>query len=219
VGKRQEKTRRIALFVEGDTERGDARQATLPVFFHKWLDPQLPEYGRVGIKPVKFQGVSNYLDDLAMKVGLYLDEGRANCVFGLVDLYGIPTDRIDLTSCTTVIEKVAKARKQIRAMVPERYRGRFRQHFAVHEVEAWLLAYPERWPAKIRDQITKRPPEQVNFKEPPAKFLKRLLGGKYKKTVTAKNLFPSVDPQVAIDKCPHLAVLANDLLRVARQLQ
>ncbi len=219
MGKGQAKTRRIALFVEGDTERGGARQATLPTFFHNWLDPQLPDMGRVGIKAVKFQGVSNYLDDVAMKVALHLDERGANCVFGLVDLYGLPPNRIDLTRCATVAEKVAEARKQIRGLIPRQYRNRFRQHFAVHEVEAWLLAYPEKWPAKIRTQITKKPPEEVNFSEPPAKFLKRLLGGRYKKTVMAKNIFPFVDPGVAIGKCPHLARLANDMLQVARRLQ
>ena len=36
------KARRIALFVEGDTERGDARRRTLPTFFHRWLDPNCP---------------------------------------------------------------------------------------------------------------------------------------------------------------------------------
>ena len=104
MGKRLGKTRRIALFVEGDTERGSARQATLPRFFHNWLDPQLPEHGKVAIKPVKFQGVSNYLDDLAMKVALHLDEGSVNFVLGLVDLYGLPSSRIDLTRCATVAE-------------------------------------------------------------------------------------------------------------------
>jgi hypothetical protein len=219
VGKRQEETRQIALFVEGDTERGDARQTTLPKFFHNWLDPQLPEFGRVGIKAVKFQGVSNYLDDLAMKLALHLDGGTAKFVFGLVDLYGLPPNRIDLTRCTTVAEKIDQARKQIRALVPRQFQSRFRQHFAVHEVEAWLLAYPQRWPSEIRTQITKRPPEEVNFTEPPAKFLKRILGGGYKKTVTAKNIFPFVDPGVAVGKCPHLARLANDLLQVSRRLQ
>ena len=219
MGKRQGKTRRIALFVEGDTERGSARQETLPRFFHNWLDPQLPKHCKVGIKPVKFQGVSNYLDDLAMKVALHLDEERENCVFGLVDLYGLSSNRIDLTRCTTVAEKVREARKQIRALVPPQYQSRFRQHFAVHEVEAWLLAYPEKWPEKIRGQITRKPPEEVNFTQPPAKFLKRLLGGQYKKTVTAKNIFPLVDPGVAIGKCPYLAQMANDMLRVAQRLQ
>jgi len=215
--------RRIALFVEGDTERGDARRKTLPVFFHNWLDPKLPNTTRVGIDAVKFQGVSQYLNNLPQKVAMYLDHRLANFVVGLVDLYGLPA-RIDLSACESVEEKIRKARNDITKLVPDEYRNRFRQHFAVHEVEAWLLAYPERWPVKIRnrkvrDQIKKRRPEQVNFSEPPAKFLKRLMGGECKKTVHAKNIFPEVEPQVAIDACPHLKLLANQLLEIARRLQ
>ena len=206
-------TRRIALFVEGDTER------TLPAFFHKWLDPQLPEKSKVGITAVKFQGVSNFLDEVPKKVESYLNEGRANFVVGLVDLYGIPSYRIDLSTYASIRQKVSAARRYIRHLVPSQLRDRFRQHFAVHEVEAWLLAYPERWPATVREQIQKRPPEQVDFKEPPARFLKRILGGRYKKTVHAKNLFPEVDPQSAIDTCPFLKLLAEDLLTIAKRLQ
>lgn len=212
-------SRQIALFVEGDTERGDARQKTLPSFFRTWLDPQLPSLSRVGIHAVKFQGVSDYLDDLATKLELYLMDGRANYVVGLVDLYGLPPSRIDLSDCATVPEKVVKARQQIRTLVPDEFKDQFRQHFAVHEIEAWLLAYPERWPPQVRDQIMRRPPEQVNFNAPPAKFLKRILGGRYKKTVHAKNIFPQVDPQTAIDKCPFLKLLAEDLFEIARRLQ
>ena len=211
--------RRIALFVEGDTERGDARRKTLPVFFHNWLDPQLPEGSRVGIRAINFQGVSNYLDDLAKTVERYLNEGRANFVVGLVDLYGLPPDRIDLSRCTSINEKVSRARQYIRNLVPAEFRDLFHQHFAVHEVEAWLLAYPDKWPPEVRDQIRKRAPEDVDFNEPPAKFLKRILRGRYKKTVYAKNLFPNVDAQQAIDKCPFLKLLAEDLLEIARRLQ
>jgi hypothetical protein len=211
--------RRIALFVEGDTERGEARRRTLSHFFHSWLDPQLPPTSKVGITTVKFQGVSNYLDDLPQKVSLYLENGRANFVFGLVDLYGIPPDRIELSRYTTVQEKVKAARAYMRGLVSQQHQDRFRQHFAVHEVEAWLLAYPELWPTEVRSQSKKRPPEQVNFNEPPAKFLKRILGGRYKKTTTAMNLFFRVNPQVAIDRCPYLKQLAEDLLRVAKLLQ
>lgn len=168
---------------------------------------------------MKFQGVSNYLDDLATKVRLYLTERRANFVVGLVDLYGLPPSHIDLSQYATIEEKVKTARREIRRLVPVDLQGRFHQHFAVHEVEAWLLAYPERWPENVRDTIRRRPPEQVNFKEPPAKFLKRILGGKYKKTVYAKNIFPLVDPQTAIDKCPFLKLLAQDLLEIAKRLQ
>ncbi|HKI21142.1 MAG TPA: DUF4276 family protein, partial [Isosphaeraceae bacterium] len=64
----------------------------------------------------------------------------------------------------------------------------------------------------------RRLPEQVNFNEPPAKFLKRILG-RYKKTTTAMNLFPKLDAQVAINQCPYLKLLMEDLLRVAQMLQ
>ncbi len=104
--------RRIALFVEGDTERN------LPTFFHKWLDPQLPEMSKVGITAVKFQGVSNFLDDLPKKIELYLSEGRANFVVGLIDLYGIPTNRIDLSKHASVRQKVSAARRYILRLVP-----------------------------------------------------------------------------------------------------
>ncbi|MGZ5975322.1 MAG: DUF4276 family protein [Isosphaeraceae bacterium] len=219
MSKLSQRARRVALFVEGDTERGEARRRTLSAFFHRWLDPQLPSASKVGITPVKFQGVSNYLDDLPQKVALYLDDGRANFVFGLIDLYGIPVSRIDLSKYSTIQEKVKAGRAYIRALVPQEYRERFRQHFAVHEIEAWFLAYPEQWPAEVRSQITKRPPEQVDFNEPPAKFLKRILGGRYKKTTTAMNVFPRVDPQGAINQCPHLKHLVEGLLAVARLLR
>lgn len=212
-------SRRIALFVEGETERGEARRKTLPVFFRKWLDPQLPDQSKVGIQAVKFKGVSNYLDDLSTKVEMYLTDNRANYVFGLVDLYGLPPDRFDFSDCTSVKDKVIAARRVIRALIPPQFSNRFRQHFSVHEVEAWLLAYPERFKPEVRARIRRRKPEDVNFDEPPAKFLKNILGKSYKKTVTAKNIFPNVDPQIAIDKCPYLKLLAEDLLAVAKILQ
>lgn len=207
-------SRRIALFLEGETERA------LPPFIHKWLDPQLPEGKKVGITPVKFDGVSNYLDDLRTMVATYLDERRANFVVGLVDLYGIPASRIDLSQYGTIKEKIVAARAYIRNLVAKQYRDRFRQHFAVHELEAWLLAYPEELSKEkvIQSQIKNRPPEQVNFSEPPAKFLKRILQ-RYKKITVAMNLFPKVDPQVAIDKCPYLKQFMDDLLMLARLLQ
>jgi len=214
----QSPKRRIALFVEGHSECGNAQQKTLPTFFHRWLDPQLPDKGKVGIQAVNFKGVSHYLNDLPNKVKSYLSEGRASFVIGLVDLYGLP-DRIDLTNCRSVKEKVDTARRYIQNLVPKNFKKQFRQHFAVHELEAWLLAYPDEWSdEKVRNQIRKKPPEEVNFDLPPAKFLKKILG-RYHKTLTAKKLFSKVDPQIAIDTCPYLKLLSEDLLNIAKKLQ
>jgi hypothetical protein len=206
-------TRRIALFVEGDTE------LALPAFFHAWLDPQLPVANKVGITPVKFQGITNYLDDVGAKAEMYLDRQKANVVVGVVDLYGLPPNRINLSKCVTVKDKVLAARAYIRALIPGHLRRFFRQHFAVHETEAWLLAYPNEWPPPVRGVITKRPPEEIDFNEPPAKLLARLLRGDYKKTVRARTIFGRVDPQVAIAACPYLKLLADDLLLLATALQ
>jgi|HubBroStandDraft_4_1064222.scaffolds.fasta_scaffold106897_2 hypothetical protein len=212
------KSRQIALFVEGDSERGDARRQTLSRFFHRWLDPQLLPTSRVGITAVKFQGVSNYFDDVGQKVEMFLENKRANFVFGLVDLYGIPANRINLAEFPSVAAKVLAAREYIQTLIPHRHRGLFHQHFAVHEVEAWLLSDLTVWPQDARAHITKRDPEKVNFNEPPAKFLKRILG-RYKKKTTAMNLFPKIDPNVAYARCPHLKALLDDLLRVAKLLE
>jgi len=205
--------RRIVLFVEGPSEHA------LAAFFHNWLDAQLPELQRVGIKPVAFPGVSEYLKSFPKKLENLLDTRGANFVFGLLDLYGLRPEHVDLSHCATVDHKVAEARKVIHQKVPPRLKDRFCQHFAVHELEAWLLAYPERWPADVRQQIETRSPEAVNFEEPPANFLRRILGRRYKKTVCARNIFPNVDPRVAIGKCPYLRRLAEDMLEVARRLQ
>jgi hypothetical protein len=128
MSKRPQTARRIALFVEGHTERGDARRRTLPDFFHRWLDPQLPSTSRAGITAVRFQGVSNFLDDIPQKVALYLEHNQANFVFGLIDLYGIPKARIDLSQHVTTQKKVEAARAYVRSLVPQAYSNRFRQH-------------------------------------------------------------------------------------------
>jgi hypothetical protein len=127
-------------------------------------------------------------------------------------------ERLNLSGCRTVDEKVAKARAIIERRVPKKLRPGFRQHFAVHEIEAWLLAYPQQWPEHSRSRIMQRRPEEVNFNKPPAKFLREILGGRYRKTADARRIFNAVDAQVAIDLCPYLKALADDLLKIAQRL-
>lgn len=183
--------RRIALLVEGETEQ------YVKLFLHRWLNRQLPMDRRIGLRVVRCHGVGNYLRELAQRVNLAISRDRADFVFGLVDLYGLP---IDMSRCSTIEEKVSLARQIISGRINKPQRKFFRQHFAVHEIEAWLLAYPDQWPQAIRDQVRARPPEQVNFDKPPSKLLGELLGG-YKKIVHAKRIFSSVDAQTAIDVC------------------
>ena len=136
-----------------------------------------------------------------------------------MDLYGLG-DVIDLSRFVTVEDKITASRNQFEKIIPRNYRNRFRQHFAVHELEAWLLAYPNEWPEIIREQLRKiKEPEKVNFQESPAKLLKRLMKKRYSKTVFASKISPKVDPDVADQKCPNLRLMLNEILEVAMRLQ
>jgi len=210
--------RKIFLFVEGDSERGDAVRQNLPAFFHRWLDPQLPKGKRVALQAVKFKGISDYIKEVGTKTEIYLQQHRADVVFGIVDLYGIPRDKLDLAGYHSLQAKIEAAHNYLKNLVPKHCRDHFRQHFAVHELEAWLLAYPEMWPKKIRTQLTARRPEDVNFDTPPSKWLRKQLGREFKKTVDATRILRNADPQTAMDVCPRLKRLADDLLAVAQRL-
>jgi hypothetical protein len=203
---------KFVLFVEGHTER-----KALPEFLRRWLDVRLPQ--KVGIKVVRFEGWGDYCDGIAKKVELNLG-GKAGADviggIGLLDLYGpkfYPDDKI----ATAERYKWAKDWLEKRVAHPN-----FRQHFAVHETEAWLLAEPKLLPIAVSKALPGKcnQPESVNFNEPPAKLLERLykekLGKSYKKVIDGANLFADLSPDVAHGKCPYLRRLLQDMLALGQ---
>jgi len=203
---------KFVLFVEGHTER-----KALPEFLKRWLDARLPQ--RVGIKVVRFEGWRDYCDEIAKKVELNLGgKVGADVVagIGLLDLYG-PT--FYPPNKTTATERYEWAKTRLEQDVAH---PRFRQHFAVHETEAWLLAEPKILPGAVSKALPGKchQPESVNFNEPPAKLLERLykekLGRPYKKLIDGANLFADLSPDVAQDRCPYLRQLLQDMLTLAQ---
>jgi len=203
---------KFLLFVEGDTERGAA-----PDFLRRWLDPQLPS--RVGIKPVKFKGIHDYLEDVAQKTEVRLSEPDVIAAIGLVDLYGLPLDYPKTASSPG--QKITHARDYITNLIPATLHERFRQHFAVHEIEAWLLSNVAIFPRNVQKHMQNIPqPESVDFDTPPASRLAtwyRQAGRrKYSKTIQALNLFPKLDPSMAYAKCPNLKSMLDEMLGLAQ---
>jgi hypothetical protein len=203
---------KFVIFVEGPTEA-----KVLPPFLKRWLDPQLPH--PVGVKPVKFEGWSDYNEGIGKKAALNLNGDVGADVIagiGILDLHG-PTIFPDGT-------RAAKDRcKWAREYFEDKVRHpRFRQHFAVHETEAWLLADPTIFPHEVRKALpgTAAHPETVNFDEPPAKLLDRLYRAKvhkgYGKILDGVGLFQRLNPVVAAQKCPGLKTLLHDMLTLAR---
>lgn len=204
---------KFILFVEGKTEK-----KALPDFLKRWIDPRLTQ--RVGIKVVQFDGWRDYVRDIAKKVHLNLS-GKSGVdaigAIGLLDLYG-PTFYPEKVLATQDRYMWAKTRleKQVTHSL-------FRQHFAVHETEAWLLSDPQILPAEVTKSLPGKcqQPEQVNFDEPPAKLLGRLdkekLKQAYKKVTDGNDLFGQLDPDTSHQKCPYLAALLDDMLSLAKQ--
>jgi hypothetical protein len=199
---------KLVLFVEGWTEK------SLPSFLKRWLDPRLPE--PVGIQAVRFEGVADYLKGVAKKAALRLQEPDVLAVIGLVDLYGLP---LSWPRNTDADARVVFARQQITERIDPNMRPRFRQHFAVHETEAWLLADPALFPGISLPPRCSQP-ETVDFETPPAKLLdelhRRARGRGYKKVTHGSVLFQRLDPASVYAKCPHFRALMDDMLALAQ---
>ncbi len=197
---------KIILLVEGGTE-----QKALPAFFRRWLKGQhvdpLP-----AISAVNAEGCGNHIKECARRTELHLKNPDVIAVFGLLDIYGannIPGH------CRTVEEKCGHLRQLLEKEVGS---PKFRQHFAVHELEAWLLSDPTIFPPAVRKGLPAKAarPETVNSTEPPSKLLARLYrkakDREYRKVTDGTSLFASLDPNLAYAKCKALAALLDDML-------
>jgi hypothetical protein len=205
---------KIILVVEGETER-----AALPGFIKRWLDPRLNK--SVKVKAVKFSGSGGYLKEIRKVVKELFnapDHEDIIAVIGLLDLYGLPNNFFP-SRLSDAQARYDWAKQKLEGEVGE---SRFRQFFAVHELEAWLLSDPSIFPRGIREVFpaSVRSPESVNFNEPPAQLLERLyqkkLGRPYRKIVDGSNLFSRLDPEIAYRKCPRLKEMLDEILRLAK---
>jgi len=204
---------RFILLVEGDTEH-----AALPEFLKRWLDPKLGQ--RVGIRAVNLGGNGEYVKEVAKMAAKQLNDPKRQeiiAVIGLLDLYRLPNNFIP-SGLSDAQARYDLAKQKLEGEAGE---ARFRQFFAVHEVEAWILSDPSIFHRDIRKEFPApvRNPESVNFDEPPARLLERLyqkiLRRRYKKTVDGPKLFSNLDPEVAYQKCPRLKEMLDEMLRLA----
>lgn len=204
---------KFVLFVEGHTEKA------LPGFLGRWLNPQLTQ--AVGVKVVRFDGAADMIKSMLDRAERFLNAPKQDviAVIGLLDLYGLPLTIA--ASQKTVTERCARAKVYLERKVGQ---PKFRQFFAVHETEAWLLSQPGIFSEPMQEEIAIRAqhPETVNNQEPPAELLHRLYQKHYKrdykKRVDGTNLFDGLDPAAACQKCPHLKLMLEEMLHLARDI-
>lgn len=206
----------IVLFVEGETERRGVHE-----FIKRWLDPQTPK--KVRIKPIKFDGCGDYMKRAGRKAEFHLGEEDVIAVFGLLDLYGL--QGIEYPNNYSLDQKVEFARKEVYKKIPKELHGRFHQHFAVHELEAWLLSDRKLFSEIDLPANKCEKPEEVDFDEPPAKLLNKLYLKAshktygYRKVVHGTALLKRLDPEKVIAKCPRFDALVNDMLQTIKDFK
>ena len=199
---------RFVILCEGKTERD-----VLGDLLRKWLNPRVKE--RIGFTCPNLEGWQNVVAEAQKKARLYFAEKDVLGVISLIDLYGPDKARFYPQHIKTASERYKWG---IEHMQKEVGHERYRHHFAVHEVEAWLLSQPEHLPPAVSNKLPGKAakPESVNFDEPPAKLLKRLyreaLQKEYLKISDGHKLFSKLDPEIVYRKCPAFKALADDLL-------
>jgi len=203
---------KFILLVEGHTEK-----MGLAAFLKRWLDPKLNQ--PVAIKIHRFEGWQDFWGRGPRTAQLYLDGPDRQdivAVFGLLDLYGpsFPPER------TSVADRYNWG---VKTMEERADHPNFRMFFAVHELEAWILAQPPILPFKPSNPELRRMerPEAVNFREPPSYLLRRLYRensrGTYKKTTDGPALFKKLDPNVVYDNpnCSYFRTMLDTMLALS----
>ena len=140
---------RFEIISEGKTEKD-----SVATFLKSWLDPKLTS--PIGIKVTDEKGFARALRKIATKAKAKLEApGNEEIigVIGLIDLYGPEYP----THLTTVEQRYRESKESVEREVND---PRFRMHFAVHEVEAWLLCDKRIFPRAVQDiwPASRRPP-------------------------------------------------------------
>lgn len=203
---------RFELLTEGKAEKRAVRG-----FLHRALNARLG--ANVGVSITRFRGNADYLrkaPDKARKALSARDADEIVAVIGLLDLYGLPADW-QLGSSSDDRHRQVKAK--IEGQVSDR---RFRQFFAVHESEAWLLSDVAVFPTAAQPRLRSlgARPERVDLDHGPARriddaYLRELNRG-YRKVTDGQTLFSKLEPAAVLDKCPYFRAMIEEMVELAQ---
>jgi hypothetical protein len=195
-------TIRVAIMVEGDTERAFAPA------LRKYLETKIPgRMPRLRFSP--HNGRVPVGNKLRSEVRLLLRDHDA--VIALTDVYTGPRPH-DFSDA-------ADAKEKMRTWVDDP--SRFYPHAAQYEFEAWLLPYWHRI-QQLSGAATARPslqPEDVNHDKPPSKVISDAFrsGGKrkYVKPRDAGDILLNQDLSIAVAQCGELRAFLDTILRLS----
>ncbi|MBI2302203.1 MAG: DUF4276 family protein [Armatimonadetes bacterium] len=202
----------FVVVAEGGTER-----RVLGPLLQRWLATRFAS--APGVKVHSASGLGKHQKLREQLARLTPDAPGANeviAVISLLDLHGC-----GLTFPPSYWSLKQRIRWATRRIETGADAPRFHHCFAVHEVEAWLLAQPEVFPAEVRRRLRKLAvnPEEVDDLDPPAARISEAYRGAlnraYEKVRDGARLFGRLDPEIAASRCPNLRLLLDLLYRCA----
>ncbi len=199
----------IVILCEGSTEV----KAVNLFLRHQWEEEGL---SHVALRTDDLRG---HVDNVIIKTALYLQDDKVISVFTLVDLC-----RFKLNELSAIPEKpnrIEAAKRWFIDKIDVTFRARFFPHFAVYEIETWILAEGHALSARLRDNSIKPNPnaEDLNDQDTPKSRLNRLFKkyGKhgYREIFDGTALFGKMKFDVVYCSCPNFRAFFDDLRRVA----
>ena len=190
---------KLRVFVSGVTEfKG------LPRLFEKLLkEVSQSQYHDIIItKPAN--GKNQFLNKLNLSVKYAFNASDLKYIFTLED-----SDK----------EKVGVLESIFYSKVSQEFHDRFTPHFAVHEIETWILSdkklLEKAGLRNVTDYI--EPEKEINNVKKPSIYLDELFRaseiGKYKKTIDGVNLLGDLNIETVYKKCPSFKNFIDDILK------
>ncbi len=208
---------RIILLCEGESEEIAAKY---------FLRRQLEAVGlkAVGLHPINLNAK---IEDIFVKTPRFRQDRDVVAVFTLVDLYGLH-HRVQFRANATVGQKVEEAQAWLRrgtsGVDPGLDPEFFHPHFAVHDLEAWLLADGAALTKRLRLRRELEPDRQAeerDFDRPPSKQVNDLFvrhrKEAYQKTVDGTPLYKDIAFDPVYNNCPYFREFYDDLKSVAER--
>ena len=209
----------IVIYCEGETE-----QRVLPFLLNYFQARRRADEAQARLSARSLNGVSAYLTKIGPAVRNRIDVEGDQVVFGLIDFYrcGLHFVRPKAQDTDTLARRVEHLESQIHELIPTGCRRHFHQHFAVHEIEAWILSDEEPLHKRLGDsQLGPWPrPEEVNLNKSPSTQIMELYWNKrresYQKTTDGENLLRKANPDRIYEKCPYFREFVDEVLEACK---
>lgn len=163
-----------------------------------------------------------------------LELNYASSVFSLFDLYGFypylrykPEYKKKISSLSkkeSIDFTVLYYKEYLLDQIGE-YSKYFFPHFAVHEIEAWILAEGTALKnrLKMKNYTGEQNAEEINFDNPPKKrlndiFCRQIKTG-YLENTDSRKLFTNMDITKVTERCPYFRQFYDELVKVGNEIK